>query len=58
MEGQRGKNLVLSEWEFRVQKGVNQFIINDCMKKKARLSSKTMRHCHLTPRHPSADHSL
>jgi hypothetical protein len=35
MEGQRSKNLVLSEWEFRVQKGVNQFMINNCMKKKS-----------------------
>jgi hypothetical protein len=40
------------------QKGISQFMMNDCMKKKAMLSSKTIRHSHLTPRHLPGDHSL
>ena len=52
----RAKILCCPRGSSDFQKGVSQFMKNDCMKKKAMLSSKTMRHSHLTPRHLPGDH--
>jgi hypothetical protein len=54
----RAKILCCPRGSSEFQKEFSQYMKNDCMKKKAMLSSKTMRHSHLTPRHLPGDHSL
>jgi hypothetical protein len=57
-KGEEAKILCCPSGRSEFQKGIGQFMTNDCMKKKAILSSKTIRHYHLTPSHLPGDHSL